>query len=208
MPTGHSSGDHGAAASSSAADGGTVKSVTYFDRHIRPYFALWRGVEELEMWCTVRFIRIDVSALIAEVKKKAREWIDKYCSILLEDASKELMSVHQEMVEYEGTLYDDTENIDELQSVLSTIQSIQHDNMRMLLAFESIKERFRCLETFGYPLIPEENLTILGSMTGRWEHLMFESKKRDIELLRVKEKFTFVTRYGDMVWFNWLHFLK
>lgn len=38
-------------------------------------------MDELSLFNTVGFIRVDVSAVIAEVKARSRAWVEKYCTI-------------------------------------------------------------------------------------------------------------------------------
>ncbi|ETO20531.1 Dynein heavy chain family protein [Reticulomyxa filosa] len=66
---------------------GQNKPMTYFDSKMRPYVRLWKLMDTLPLSMTVQFLKVDVSAIVGEVKKKAREWLDKYCSILMEEST-------------------------------------------------------------------------------------------------------------------------
>ena len=171
---------------------GSQKPVVYFDERLRPYHRLLQNIERIPTYYFVHFIRVDVSALIGEIKTKCQEWIDKYCTILSDESSELVHQLHDEIVSMESDLSKETNNIDQLQFVLSTIQNIQSKNMKFELGFDDIFERFHCLQVYKHP-IPEEVEILLQNLIPRWNNLLFESKKRDIVLLKVKQKFTKVT---------------
>merc|ERR1719319_171896 len=74
-------------------------------------------------------------------------------------------------------------------------------NMQMLLDFNTINAGYDVLNMFDYNVVADE-ITQKEALPERWKKLLFNSKKRDIELQKTKEKFAEITKvnaeeFGD-----------
>jgi len=169
-------------------------STAYFDRKLRRFGSLISKMKtQFSSTYNVYYLQIDCSSLITTIQAQAREWQLRYGKILLELFEAELHEAHDKMTQYAHDLETDTASIDDLKYVLKAINEIQEVSMEFEIKFQSIDEKFRCLQMHEIKIEPGAT-TIATEIAERWANLVLASRKRDKSLLPVKLRFTDFTK--------------
>ncbi|BFZ18222.1 hypothetical protein BsWGS_21261 [Bradybaena similaris] len=141
---------------------------------------------------TIGCVFLSTQPLADAAIRNAKEWIQLLSEKLHAQAKTKLYAINDELMEKSWDLEDTIENLEELKSVLWTIQSIKDSLLMWEVRWKDIQEEYRTLVMYDYN-VPEEQLQLQADLPFIYERLLLKAKIRDCRLQAVKTKFSAIT---------------
>ncbi|RUS75416.1 hypothetical protein EGW08_016827 [Elysia chlorotica] len=168
------------------------RSAIDFDYRFQHYQRCIREVEQLPSNKDIGCIHLNTEPLAEAAVAHAQEWICLMAKKLGARAGIQVRSVYAEMMDKWSDLDDRTDNLEELKSVLTTIQNIKDSLLTWETKWRAVQEDFRTLTVYNIE-VPEEDMQLQRDLPVTYQILLMKAKKRDNKLMSVKEKFKVIT---------------
>ncbi|KAK3792441.1 hypothetical protein RRG08_045982, partial [Elysia crispata] len=170
------------------------RSAIDFDYRFQHYQRCIREVYLLPSQKDIGCIHLNTEPLAEAAVTHAREWISLMAKKLGARAGVQVRSIYAEMMDKWSDLDDRTDNLEELKSVLTTIQNIKDLLLVWETRWRAVQEDFRTLTVYNVE-VPEEDMQLQRDLPVTYQILLMKAKKRDNRLMSVKEKFKGITAH-------------
>lgn len=167
--------------------------IAYFDRHLSRYTQLRKSVMSSDKEKDIEFIQLNSYPLVLTICKQSEVWVNRYGEILREIAEHHLSALQRKMHRLREDMQQDTTQMQDLKFVLNTLAEAQGLSMDMEIEFAELAERFRTLNMYNIDVKPNDREAAAG-IEKEWKDLIALSRRRDVELDDIKDKFTEVTK--------------
>ena len=143
------------------------------------------------------FIRVSCHALATSVCEEAIGWVRSISQTMREMYAATLAGLRDRIAKFSKALHKKPDTLDELKSVLNTVNIIRNEHMAMELKYADLEERYRTRLLYAQPDEVEQcgaELTDASSIRGLWQDLVDEADRVDYSLEATKELFSETTR--------------
>ncbi|CAF4278055.1 unnamed protein product, partial [Adineta steineri] len=167
-------------------------SLGAFDEEVNKYQKHLNDLNLMNRLKDFNFAQLNLTSFLNDLVGHAKETIHMFNKFLADDAKARLFELRDKLDEYEKNLKQSTETLEDLKFVLRTIAEIQNQSDIIEAKTNDVKDKYNLLECYNYKTSEEER-TILQSLKSRWEAIFLHSKHRDVNLKKVKSRFTEIT---------------
>lgn len=168
-------------------------STVYFDSRLGMYTRLIELVSCQPTIKDIDFLRIDCYPVAVSVRERSSLWKVEIGAVLRSIALDRLNKIQENMEEITTDLSRETDDLSALKAVLHTIALIQEISMGMELDIMEVQEMYRTLHINHVPVESKESESA-SCLLEKWKELVIASKTRDLRLIRIKERFSDVTK--------------
>lgn len=139
------------------------------------------------------FILVNYQEVKTQVFEKVNEWLNVLGESLIDNSSKELKNIVDDINNYEKHLKTEVHGIDGLKHVLNIISEIKNTGMDMEFRINEIVEQFRILKTHNY-VVKSDIQQQVDVLPQTWIDLTEMADRKDFELNEFKRNFSEVTK--------------
>ncbi|KAH9515001.1 Dynein heavy chain 10, axonemal [Bulinus truncatus] len=170
------------------------RSATDFDYRFQFYVKSIEDIQKREVEKDIGCIHLSTEQLAEATAKHARDWIRLLGKRLHAQAYNKLISIYEEINDKSSDLEDTTDNLDELKSVLTTIQSIKDNLLTWETRWRAVQEEYRTLRMYDVE-VSDDELQQQAEVPHFYESVLLKAKNRDCRLVVVKAKFKMITEH-------------
>ncbi|CAF1153283.1 unnamed protein product [Adineta ricciae] len=167
-------------------------SLGAFDEEVTKYQKNLDDLTAMNRLKDFDFMQLNLHSFLNDLTTHARETINMFNRFLADEARARLFELRDKLDEYEKNLKLSTDTLEDLKFVLRTIAEIQSQSDLIEAKTNDVKDKYNLLESYHYKVTDEER-AILLSLKRRWDEIFLNSKHRDVNLKRVKSRFTEIT---------------
>ncbi|CAM4852615.1 unnamed protein product [Rotaria socialis] len=167
-------------------------SLGTFDEEVNRYQKNFDELEAMTKSKEFDFVKLNLTSFLNDLISQAKETIHMFSKFLADDAKARLFELRDKLDEYENNLKRSTDTLEDLKFVLRTIAEIQNQSDVVETKINLVKDKYNLLESYNQKASEEESLIII-SLNRRWGEIFIHSKHRDVNLTRVKSRFTEIT---------------
>lgn len=142
----------------------------------------------------IHFIRVDISNLLRSIQEEARKWIDGFGRLLNTKIKPKMDLLDKEIDTFREKLDIEIASINDLRSVLGTIDSIRNRSVDMERDYKEVESCYNTLQIYNIDGVPVPEIKNSSALAGKWERLLKRATKRLKELEPEKEKFAEETK--------------
>ncbi|CAF3538826.1 unnamed protein product [Rotaria sordida] len=167
-------------------------SLGAFDEEVNKY---QKNLDELNAMIRSKdfeFVQLNLTSFLNDLIGHAKETIHLFSKFLADEAKARLFELRDKLDEYENNIKRTTDTLEDLKFVLRTIAEIQNQSDVIEAKIDAVKDKYNLLESYHQKTSDEETL-ILNTLSRRWSEIFLNSKHRDVNLKRVKGRFTEIT---------------
>ncbi|CAF4691617.1 unnamed protein product, partial [Rotaria sp. Silwood1] len=167
-------------------------SLGAFDEEVNKY---QKNLDELNAMIRSKdfdFVKLNLTSFLNDLIGHAKETIHMFSKFLADEAKTRLYELRDKLDEYENNLKRTTDTLEDLKFVLRTIAEIQNQSDVIETKINDVKDKYNLLESYNQKATEDETL-ILTSLNRHWSEIFLNSKHRDVNLTRVKSRFTEIT---------------
>ncbi|CAF3566931.1 unnamed protein product [Rotaria sordida] len=167
-------------------------SLGAFDEEVNKY---QKNLDELNAMIRSKdfeFVQLNLTSFLNDLIGHAKETIHLFSKFLVDEAKARLFELRDKLDEYENNIKRTTDTLEDLKFVLRTIAEIQNQSDVIEAKIDAVKDKYNLLESYHQKTSDEETL-ILNTLSRRWSEIFLNSKHRDVNLKRVKGRFTEIT---------------
>jgi dynein heavy chain len=139
------------------------------------------------------FVLLHLDPLSTAIHDSARLWVTSLGKYLNESAWAALSQLKEEIDKLAEDLQTETENLESLKFVLGVIAKVREISLDVELRYRDVQERYRTLAMYSIE-VAEEEVTLASSIEEVWKTFFVGVRQRDRGLVRVKRKFTVITK--------------
>lgn len=136
---------------------------------------------------------VNYTPIVDSITSECTTWVSSYGTAMSEILNEQVQEMNNMLTKTLADIQKEVKERQDLEFVLSTIQTAHDNHANVERSRKDIKELARTLKCYKLPL-PEGSEEIISKFKERWKEILDKSKARDEELVEIKRKFTLLTK--------------